>query len=102
MADGKLNSNTALFRYRYGSLAWDTSFKMDQWSNPRQSYINQQENHYMMDTSAPINIMDMDASGPPRMVASDDIQIDCFNHDRIIERPMSPEVQKVRIFLLII
>ena len=68
---------------------------MDQWSNPRQSYINQQDNHYMMDTSAPINIMDMDASGPPRMVASDDIQIDCFNHDRIIERPMSPEVQKV-------
>ncbi|KAL5253206.1 hypothetical protein ACHWQZ_G013102 [Mnemiopsis leidyi] len=68
---------------------------MDQWSNPRQSYINQQDNHYMMDTSAPINIMDMDASGPPRMVASDDIQIDCFNHDRIIERPMSPEVQKL-------
>ena len=54
----------------------------------------------MMDTSGTINIMDMDASGPPRMVASDDIQIDCYNHDRIIERPMSPEVQKVCVIML--
>ena len=49
----------------------------------------------MMDTSGTINIMDMDASGPPRMVASDDIQIDCFDYNKPIQRPMSPEVQKV-------
>ena len=68
---------------------------MEQWNHPRQSYINQQDNHYMMDTSGTINIMDMDASGPPRMVASDDIQIDCFDYNKPIQRPMSPEVQKV-------
>ena len=67
---------------------------MEQWSNLSIAYRDSEG--YMMETGNAPNIMDMDISAcPPRMMASDDIQINCYQHVGISEQPVSPEVQKV-------
>ena len=67
---------------------------MDQWNNFNSPGYRESDN-YMMETGSSPHIIDMDMAAPPRMIASDDIQINCYRHDGISEQPVSPEVQKV-------